>query len=281
MPAPSDLLGAHSAPPGGSRYQLAWDLWSVPPPTGITSGAMEVRLRVAVLDAPGGTITVKDASFFRYAWPTPRVQRTVPQDDATGVFLDSQILVDFAHDMDPTTITSANLTLSEAGVGTITTTTVTYLSASRQAKITVAGDLPASNTLTLTVTTSVKNAFGLSLPSSHAVTFATGTLKALADDDGDGLLTVEELAYGTLTNDADTDDDGWDDDYELFVSGTSPSEADTDGDGTVDGSDATPLGTPTLPLAVADVAPVTVLSPTTEYPSAVLAKRPLLADGYT
>jgi RHS repeat-associated protein len=254
LPA-SDLRGARPAPPGGSRYELLWDLWSIPAPTGVTGSAQQVRLRVAVLDAPSGNITVADAPTFYYRWPSAAVARTTPQHGATGVFLDDEVLVDFVHDMTSATITGSTITLA-SDVGTLTTATVTYLSATRQAKLTFAGDLPTTKTLTLTVTTGAQNAFGLGLSVAHVTTFTTGSVRGLADDDNDGLLNVEELAYGTGTNDDDSDNDGWKDGDELFVHGTSPTEDDTDGDGTDDDADSTPLGSPASPLAVADAAPV-------------------------
>lgn len=230
-----DARGPLAIPPGGGRYAYAWDLWSLPAPPGITGTAQEVRLRVSVERAPGGPETTVEAPSFHYEWPTAAVQRTRPQGGATGVWIDEQLLVDFAHAMNPATISGSTITLVEAGVGPITTATVTYLPASRQARITVAGELPALSELTLTVTTDVENAFGLALPAAHAVTFWTGALAALADDDQDGLLNVEELAYGT-------DPYTWDDWLPLVLAGTWP-------------ADPSSLGTPETPLPVEDAAP--------------------------
>src|SRR5690606_8232015 len=98
--------------------------------------------------------------------------------------------------------------------------------------------------------------FGLGASSAYVSGFETNDLRGLDDDDGDTLLNLEELAYGTDPNLVDTDGDGWSDAYELYVSGTSPTSADTDGDGTPDAADSTPLGTPEAPLPVADPAPV-------------------------
>lgn len=51
------------------------------------------------------------------------------------------------------------------------------------------------------------------------------------DADGDGLLNFEEAARGTNPAVADTDDDGFDDAFEIRVGGTDPTRADTDADG--------------------------------------------------
>ena len=54
------------------------------------------------------------------------------------------------------------------------------------------------------------------------------------DADGDGLSFDQEIAIGTDPRFHDTDVDGWDDAYEINVSGTSPVLWDTDGDGVSD-----------------------------------------------
>ena len=58
------------------------------------------------------------------------------------------------------------------------------------------------------------------------------------DADGDGLTTAQELTAGSNPQLADTDGDGWDDAYEVNVSGTSPVFGDKDGDGTSDFAEA-------------------------------------------
>jgi hypothetical protein len=54
------------------------------------------------------------------------------------------------------------------------------------------------------------------------------------DDDGDGLPTTNESAFGTDWRRPDTDEDGLVDAYELFRSGTNPFCRDTDQDGRLD-----------------------------------------------
>lgn len=65
------------------------------------------------------------------------------------------------------------------------------------------------------------------------------------DADGDSLSNLTEYLLGTDVNSRDTDQDGWDDDYEINITGTSPVFVDTDHDGINDAdesaSDTDPL----------------------------------------
>lgn len=61
--------------------------------------------------------------------------------------------------------------------------------------------------------------------------------RSFIDSDGDGLTNAEELEAGTLSNKADTDDDGLGDREEVEVYGTDPRNEDTDGDGYLDGQE--------------------------------------------
>ena len=67
----------------------------------------------------------------------------------------------------------------------------------------------------------------------------------MADPDGDGLVSFEEVDLGTDPYDADSDDDGLDDGLEVDETGTDPLLADTDGDGLDDGEEVD-LGTDPL-----------------------------------
>ena len=57
------------------------------------------------------------------------------------------------------------------------------------------------------------------------------------DSDDDGLIDVDETAWGTDPTDPDSDDDGLIDGDEVHVHGTDPTRADTDGDGLEDGEE--------------------------------------------
>lgn len=57
------------------------------------------------------------------------------------------------------------------------------------------------------------------------------------DDDKDGVINYLEQLYNSDPKDADTDDDGLDDYYEIAILGTDPCLKDTDGDGIWDGDE--------------------------------------------
>lgn len=64
-----------------------------------------------------------------------------------------------------------------------------------------------------------------------------GTIDGQEDFDGDGLITLRELAVGTDPMDDDTDGDGLNDRSELTMTRTDPTTADSNGDGTNDGAE--------------------------------------------
>lgn len=63
----------------------------------------------------------------------------------------------------------------------------------------------------------------------------------MEDRDGDGIFSRQERLLGTNDLVADSDNDGLDDFFEIFVAHTDPNKPDTDGDGVIDGKDAYPL----------------------------------------
>jgi hypothetical protein len=63
----------------------------------------------------------------------------------------------------------------------------------------------------------------------------------MEDKDGDGIFSRQERLLGTSDLVADSDGDGLDDFFEVFVSHTDPTNPDTDGDGVIDGKDVYPL----------------------------------------
>lgn len=67
------------------------------------------------------------------------------------------------------------------------------------------------------------------------------------DRDGDGLLSGDELSFGTDPDDVDTDDDRVWDGEEVFVFDTNPLDSDTDNDGMNDRADPNPLVAGAIP----------------------------------
>ena len=73
---------------------------------------------------------------------------------------------------------------------------------------------------------------------TDGVASVEGTINVRVGDpdvDGDGLRHTQEIANGTDPEDADTDDDGLEDGFEITTSGTDPLDADSDDDGVLDG----------------------------------------------
>lgn len=68
------------------------------------------------------------------------------------------------------------------------------------------------------------------------IVFAT-FLGQAQDTDGDGLLDVDEAAFGCDINDPDSDDDGLLDGDEVYIYATNPSNDDTDYDDLIDGDE--------------------------------------------
>ncbi|MFA6486254.1 MAG: hypothetical protein WCT40_02720 [Candidatus Magasanikbacteria bacterium] len=74
----------------------------------------------------------------------------------------------------------------------------------------------------------------------------TATQWETKDSDLDNIPDTEEAKLGTDPKKEDTDDDGLNDDQEIYVFKTDPKKYDTDGDGVTDGTEvargANPLG---------------------------------------
>lgn len=86
--------------------------------------------------------------------------------------------------------------------------------------------------------------------------FGYGKLQLpLIDSDGDQLVNVDEIAFGTDPLDSDSDNDGLDDYQETQVYLTDPLDADSDDDGVNDYAEVITYGTSPLASNLGDVAP--------------------------
>ena len=152
-------------------------------PAFATSTTCEARLSTAITDTAGIPLS-KD-----YVWrfttgtsaditpPTLLITRS-PAIAATGVCLSKTISVTFSEAMDPSTIVAANFYVTAPSVGSpLMIGTITYDALSKTASFAVT-DPPgytASTVYTTHVTSGVKDLAGLSMASTSAETFETGT----------------------------------------------------------------------------------------------------------
>ncbi len=101
----------------------------------------------------------------------PLVTFTSPASAATGVPINTKVLVTFSEAMDPLTITTATFTLMQGT--TSVSGTVTF--ASRTATFNPASNLAASTVYTATITAGVKDLAGNVLAANFVWSFTTGT----------------------------------------------------------------------------------------------------------
>ena len=100
----------------------------------------------------------------------PLVTFTSPASAATGVPINTKILVTFSEAMDPLTITTATFTLKQGT--TPVSGTVTF--ASRTATFNPVSNLAASTVYTATITTGAKDPAGNALAANFVWSFTTG-----------------------------------------------------------------------------------------------------------
>ena len=125
---------------------------------------------------------------------------TDPASDATGVAVNAAINATFSEAMDPSTITTANVTVTGPG-GTPVTGTVAYLAASNTATFTPAGHLAVSTLYTATITTGATDLAGNALGSNHVWSFTTAaTQTGQAPIDLGSASAFAVLAGSTVTN---------------------------------------------------------------------------------
>ena len=106
----------------------------------------------------------------------PQVTVVAPLPNATGVPTNTKVITAaFTKAMDSATLTSTTFTLA-CPAGTAVTGTVTYVTASSVATLTLPGSttLPSNTVCTATVTTGAKDTAGIALASNFAWTFTTG-----------------------------------------------------------------------------------------------------------
>jgi len=224
---------------GRIEYLLVWDRFASFPSN--STGAQDVKLQVTFADEPSGQQVLVVSESFSVEYPAPlEIVRVDPDEDATGVLIDSEVRVQFDQPLDASTVTTTNFKVFD-GATELTSTTATLLASGEEVRITRSVNWPVNTLLTVQVATAVESTSGSTLGSISTSEFTTGTAEGLADSDSDGLLDLEEAHYGldaTLPvggSASDWDGDGISDYNEIFVTFTDPKNADTDGDGLEDG----------------------------------------------
>lgn len=102
----------------------------------------------------------------------PAVVQTSPADGATQVPNTTVVTAVFDQAMNPAALSTESFTIACPGSAAIAAD-VDYDSAARAATLTPQSPLPADVTCTATISTAVRNAFGVALASSVAWSFAT------------------------------------------------------------------------------------------------------------
>ena len=100
----------------------------------------------------------------------PTVTLTNPANTATGITLNQTINITFSETMDPATISSSTITLTQGT--TPVTTTISYTGT--VATLTLAGNLTPNKVYTGTVTTGAKDLAGNALGTNYTFSFTTG-----------------------------------------------------------------------------------------------------------
>jgi hypothetical protein len=108
----------------------------------------------------------------------PTVSSTNPANSETGVALNRKIAATFSTAMDPSTITTANITVTKPG-GAAVAGTVAYVGTTMT--FTPTSFLTANTLFTLTISTGAKNLVGTSLAVNYVSTFTTGATADTTD----------------------------------------------------------------------------------------------------
>ena len=107
------------------------------------------------------------------AVPPPMVTAVAPVNNATGVAVNNTIITAaFSKDMNPATLNTSTFTVTCPASAPVAGT-VAYMTASRVATFTAAGNLPFSTTCAATITTGATDTTGFALANNFVWTFTT------------------------------------------------------------------------------------------------------------
>jgi hypothetical protein len=117
-------------------------------------------------ETPEATVTTLDIT-------PPRVISVIPLNGATGVSLAGTALITFSEPIDPATLTTTTYNLRSTSTGEIIPGTIVYNATARTAEYKPTGHLPNASSVTVTVTTGVKDLTGNALSPAFTSTFIT------------------------------------------------------------------------------------------------------------
>jgi hypothetical protein len=152
----------------------------------LTDGAHTVYVRAT--DAASNTTTEDDydSDSFTVDTTAPTVVSVSPEDEATGVAVDTVVTATFSEAMDDSTITTSSFTLdSVAG-------SVSYDSGTYTATFTPSADLTADTTYTATLSTVITDVAGNSLAAEYSWSFSTPPYTP-GDATGDGVVDARDI----------------------------------------------------------------------------------------
>jgi hypothetical protein len=133
------------------------------------------KIKTSVKDLTGNALQEDYVwTFSTGSTVTPMVTDTDPKPNATNVFLNKVVAVDFNMEMNHSTINATTFTLKQGSTAVAGTIAFTGLSA----YFSPSSLLTANTVYTVTITTAVKNIQGTTLPANYTWTFTTGTVTA-------------------------------------------------------------------------------------------------------
>jgi hypothetical protein len=106
----------------------------------------------------------------------PTVVAVTPPNLSTGVSPTTTVQVAFSEPMDPSTITTSTIFLTNTATSAVVPATIAYNAATNTATLTPSASLPGSTAFTLTVTTGVKDASGNALATTFNSVFTTAVV---------------------------------------------------------------------------------------------------------
>lgn len=135
------------------------------------------KILTSVKDLMGNALQVEYVWTFSTAISvSPTVTSTGPENNETGVLLNSVIDATFSVPMDGTTLTATNFTLEQGS--TSITGVVSYNAETATASFTPSANLSANTVYTGTITTDATNDVGTPLQANYVWTFTTGEIAA-------------------------------------------------------------------------------------------------------